>query len=199
MYKHISKLFFASALAACTSTTSPSTSIGAQQIDKNACPADVPAALAPAADQDLAFDLNAIGVQKYTCNGTAWVFVGPQADLYLPNNDQTVIGQHFAGATGPTWEYEDGSTIIGKKAAAVTVDKASIPWLLLLAIGHNDIDGRMTDVTSVQRLETNGGTAPATGCDADHAGVEADVPYTATYYFYVTRDPSKPNNLRCGA
>jgi hypothetical protein len=45
----------------------------------------------------------------------------------------------------------------------------------------------MTDVTFIHRLETAGGKAPATGCDASHVGETARVDYTATYYFYEAR------------
>jgi hypothetical protein len=199
MYKHISKLLVSILFTACATQPDAPTTASAQSIDGDACPDSVPSALAPAADQDLSFTLNASGVQIYNCKttstGYAWTFIAPDADLFLAHNDQTIVGHHFAG---PTWEFEDGSTVVGKKAAAASVDPNSIPWLLLLAVGHNDVDGRMTDITSVQRLSTSGGNAPATGCDPDHVGAEADVPYTATYYFYVTRNDNKSNNVRCG-
>ena len=199
MYKHIPQLLASILFTACAAQpASPSTS-STQSIADDACPAFVPSNLAPATDQDLSFKLNATGVQIYTCNATAtgyaWTFVAPDADLYLPSNDGEIVAHHYAG---PTWEYEDGSTVVGKKLAAATVDPGSVAWLLLVATSHNDVDGRMTDITSIQRLSTSGGNAPATGCDADHVGAEADVPYTATYYFYVTRNDNKSNNLRCG-
>jgi hypothetical protein len=195
--RNMVSLFAALALPACVGGSDTSTSIAIADIEHDACPAGVPSSLAPAADQDLAFTLDATGVQEYTCNGTAWVFVAPDAQLYLPNNANTAVGHHFAG---PTWEwYEDGSSVVGRKVAAGTVDKSAIPWLLLVAANHGGDDGRMTPVTSIQRLQTVGGNAPATGCDAAHAGAAANVPYTATYFFYVTRDPNKPNNQRCGA
>ena len=37
---------------------------------------------------------------------------------------------------------------------------------------------------AVQRINTVGGLAPATGCDAAHAGATAPVFYTADYWFY---------------
>jgi hypothetical protein len=200
MTKYITSLIAPLAFTACV--TGSSTSVELQEIAKDACPSNVPAALAPAADQDLSFSLDATGVQIYTCattaaGGYAWTFVAPDALLYHPNNDQESVGHHYAG---PTWEYTDGSYVVGRKVAAAAVDSASIPWLLLVAASHGGTsDGRMSDVTSIQRLVTSGGIAPASGCDAGHVGAEADVPYTATYFFYVTRDPSKANNLRCGA
>ena len=42
----------------------------------------------------------------------------------------------------------------------------------------------MKGVTSLQRLSTKGGRAPATGCDAQHKGQEARSHYSALYIFY---------------
>jgi hypothetical protein len=43
----------------------------------------------------------------------------------------------------------------------------------------------MTLVTFIQRLNTNGGSAPAEGClVAADVGKQALAPYTADYYFY---------------
>ena len=43
----------------------------------------------------------------------------------------------------------------------------------------------LADVTFVQRLNTNGGSAPADGCSvAGDVGKQTLVPYTADYYFY---------------
>ena len=182
------------ALPACVGGTDATTS-AAQDIARDACPANVPASLAPAADQDLSFVLDASGTQNYTCTSSGWTFVAPDADLYLQHETQAIVGHHFA-TSGPTWEYEDGSFVVGKKVAAASVDPASVPWLLLVATSHGGPDGRMTDVTSIQRLETHGGLAPAGACSP--LGGSLEVPYTASYYFYVTRDPSKTNNQRCG-
>jgi hypothetical protein len=134
----------------------------------------------------LAFHFDAIGVQIYACSavtaGYAWVFKAPEATLY--NNGGHVAGKHYVG---PTWEANDGSTVVGAKIAAATPDPTAIPWLLLGAVSHAG-DGRMTDVTYIQRLETTGGIAPASGCDATTVGASARVPYTATYYFYEAGD-----------
>src|SRR5437773_1176672 len=62
-----------------------------------------------------------------------------------------------------------------------SADSNAIPWLLLQAVS-NEGDGRFSDVTYIQRVNTVGGTAPATAGDAMH--LEARAPYTAEYYFY---------------
>lgn len=193
------KLFSASLfLVACTASAPEVTSSASDDLSTRACPDNVPAALAPAADQDLAFVLRASGSQIYTCNGTAWVFTAPDAQLYPAHSceaDDDPVGHHYAG---PTWEwYDDGSTVVGKKLAGATVDSTAIPWLLLTALSHGPNDGRMSDVTSIQRLDTVGGLAPTTGCDAAHTGMAESVPYTAKYFFYRTRTDGH-HNVRCG-
>jgi hypothetical protein len=192
----MTKLLWLSLVVGCA-TNAPTESSTAQDISSHACPANVPASLAPPADQELAFVTSASGVQEYTCNGTAWVFVAPDAQLYSDHACHgDAVGHHYAG---PTWEwYDDGSTVVAAKTAGATVDPASIPWLLLQAVSHGPDDGRMSDVTYIQRLETSGGNAPASGCDADHAGASANVPYTARYFFY-RQAHGHHHGVRCGA
>ena len=43
---------------------------------------------------------------------------------------------------------------------------------------------RLTVTTYIQRVNTTGGLAPTSGCDASTVGTVAKVPYTADYYFY---------------
>jgi hypothetical protein len=182
-------------LAACATEpqTDPTLSIE-QMIGINDCPADIPTAIAPAADQDLAFVLDARGTQNYACSTAgAWVFVGPDAEVYRDN--QTFI-HHYAGPTGPTWEWLDGSTVVGARVAGVTVDATAIPWLLLRAASHGPIEGKMTEISAVQRVHTTGGLAPAGTCTP---GDTANVPYTAVYLFYRTKTDHPENNTRCGA
>jgi len=165
-------------------------------ISSRDCPEGVPPELAPARDQDLAFVLAATGVQKYTCSatatGAAWTLVAPDAALF---KNRHRVGTHDAG---PTWRYRDGSSVVAAKAADATPDASAIPWLLLTATGHGGERGKMTAVTSIQRLSTTGGRAPAAGCDADHMGAASDVPYSADYFFYQTRTRHDEHNVRCG-
>jgi hypothetical protein len=130
------------------------------------------------------------GTQNYACTmgtdgGISWVFVGPQADLSDCNGN--VIGHHYAseaGAAYPEWiTTADGTYVVGHKFAAYTPDggAASVPWLLLQAVDHGGGTGTLSQVAWIQRLDTDGGVAPAPGCDA---GDMAQVPYTAQYWFY---------------
>ena len=92
------------------------------------------------------------------------------------------IGRHYAG---PTWESVDGSRITGQVMERSAVQGA-IPWLLLRA-SSNEGAGALTGVNYIQRVDTVGGVAPSSGCDATHAGAEARVSYSANYDFYGAR------------
>ncbi len=125
------------------------------------------------------------GVQIYECKATAadpgkfdWTFKAPEADL--TNKRGKKIGKHYAG---PTWEANDGSKVIGEKKAEAPRPGA-VPWLLLQA-KTNEGTGRFARVTYIQRVDTEGGVAPAAGCDQAHVKTEARVDYRASYYFYV--------------
>lgn len=169
--------------------TSPEGSVDAvgeseQAVDESECPAGVPDALAPDADQTLKVIATGVGVQIYMCTGLgAWTFVAPQANLLTDAGK--LVGTHFIG---PTWQANDGSSVVAGFPIGVPVNSAAIQWLLLTAVAHNGVSGLFSDVTQVQRLSTVGGLAPSSGCDAAHVGAIAQVPYSATYAFYVTKE-----------
>jgi hypothetical protein len=107
----------------------------------------------------------------------AWTLKAPDAILH--DKMGAIIGAHFAG---PTWKLDDGSSVKGK--AVAHVDQAdSIPWLLVTVVEHGGA-GAFAHVTSIQRINTKDGKAPAAGCDADHQNSETKSAYTADYYFY---------------
>jgi len=143
---------------------------------------EVPAVLAVPEGNRLAFALDATGQQIYGCQATTtgygWVLIAPDADLFKRNG--RIAGTHYAG---PTWEALDGSTVVGARVAAYNADPTAIPWLLLSAASHAG-SGKMSKVSFIHRLDTTGGLAPATGCDAEHVGAQSSIDYTATYYFY---------------
>lgn len=156
------------------------------------CLPDIPPAIAVPDGNRLAFHLKGVGDQIYACTATTtatgttfgWVFQAPDADLFFPNGH--LAGSHYAG---PTWEALDGSTVVGKKLAGVTVDASAVPWLLLEAASHSG-KGMMSKVSYIQRLSTTGGIAPSKACSADNAGEVSNEHYTADYFFYVP-SPSK--------
>jgi hypothetical protein len=138
----------------------------------------VPDNLKPPAGEKLVRQAHAEGDQVYTCDGSVWVFVGPEAKLFDETGKQ--VGSHFAG---PTWEWSDGSRVVGRPVANASPDPDSIPWLLLTATDHQG-EGVMKPVSSIQRLSTKGGKAPATGCDVSHKGEKTRAHYSALYQFY---------------
>ena len=147
--------------------------------------ADVPERLKPASNESLTMVVPAKGVQIYECRARKedgiyeWAFVAPEADLFDVRGNR--IGRHYAG---PHWEGSDGSKIVGsvrERAEAPVAD--AIPWLLLGAKSVG-ADGAFSKVTSIQRVNTAGGTAPKGGCSQAAAGKPVRMPYTADYYFF---------------
>lgn len=142
----------------------------------------VPQPLQPPAGERLLFQVHAKGDQIYTCKGDSaqftWTLKAPDAKLF--DSEGKPFGKHFAG---PSWEANDGSRVTGKAAANASPDPDSIPWLLVIIISH-DGNGVLSPATSIQRLNTKGGKAPASGCDASHVGQEVRVPYSADYLFF---------------
>jgi len=145
----------------------------------------VPENIKAPSDQHLVLRAHALGDQIYACQPLpsgdsqfAWVLSAPDAKLFDDTGKE--IATHFAG---PTWQSTDGSQVKGKVVAQSVPDSDSIPWLLLTAVDHSG-KGIMSDVVTIQRLDTKGGKAPAIGCDAQHEGEKRRVNYTADYYFY---------------
>jgi hypothetical protein len=146
----------------------------------------VPAALQPPDNEQLVVRVHAKGEQIYSCKADgaqpAWTLKTPEAQLF--DEGGKAFGKHFAG---PSWEASDGSRVVGKAAANVaSPDADSIPWLLVKVLSHVG-EGVLARVTSIQRINTKGGKAPASGCDGGHAGQEVRVPYSADYLFFAPK------------
>jgi hypothetical protein len=146
----------------------------------------VPPQLQPPANEKLLLQVHAKGDQVYTCKSDAaqftWTLKAPDAQLF--DKDGKLSGKHFAG---PSWEANDGSRVTGKAVAnAPSPDADSIPWLLVNIVGHEG-SGVLSSATTIQRLNTKGGKAPASGCDAEHVGKEVRVAYSADYLFYAPK------------
>jgi hypothetical protein len=129
---------------------------------------------------------HAVGVQIYSCNASAsgfsWGLVAPRADLY--DDRGKVIVSHFGG---PSWQAIDGSKVVGKRDAQVTVDSTAIPWLRLTPASKSaGPDGdRLVGTTFIQRIATTGGLPPSPAeCNAETADDQVEIPYTADYYFW---------------
>ena len=71
------------------------------------------------------------------------------------------------------------------------VAQGAVAWLKLKVVGAEagPTDGdKLAATTFIQRLNTQGGLAPTTGCATlDDVGHQAYVPYTADYFFYKAR------------
>jgi hypothetical protein len=136
----------------------------------------VPARAAPA------FELQGKGVQIYTCGdgqgGFAWRLKAP--DAMLLDGQGNEVGHHFAG---PSWQGKDGSLVTGEVETASSGGAGAISWLVLRAKTHSGA-GLFASVKAIVRSRTQGGAAPAAGCDASHGGAETQVPYTASYSFF---------------
>jgi hypothetical protein len=127
----------------------------------------------------LAFAVYAEGAQIYRWNGTAWVFVAPDAILFAANQKGIgVVGTHY---TGPTWESNSGSKVVATLDQKATPDATSIPWLKLRAVSSEG-PGIFNGITYIQRLYTTGGIAPSQAGTV--VGEETRVPYTTLYFFY---------------
>jgi hypothetical protein len=123
--------------------------------------------------------LHAEGAQVYECKAGAdgkhaWVFREPIATLLL---DGKTVGRHTAG---PTWEHIDGSAVVGKAVGnAPGTTPKDIPWLKLEVTSHRG-SGILSGVTTVQRINTQGGKLDG-GCDG--GGAFQSAPYSADYVF----------------
>ena len=159
---------------------------------------------APTVPQDLSVDgrvfriSHAYGTQNYLCLprpngvGNAWAFVGPQATLFDLEDEQVMT--HYLsvnpdeGIPRATWLDSRDSSAVWAKAVATVPDPAgtgSIPWLKLEVVG--DQDGptggdRLTKTTFIQRINTEGGSAPAGDCPT--VGMRIFVPYETDYVFF---------------
>lgn len=108
-----------------------------------------------------------------------WVFVGPDAGM--KNRAGQVIGRYY----GPpaTWESQDGSKVTGAQVAVAPASAGSIPMQLVKANPATG-SGAMQGVSYIQRVNTQGGVAPATPCAASGMGQKQVVKYQADYIFW---------------
>jgi hypothetical protein len=129
--------------------------------------------------ETIVLTVHAEGAQVYECKAgvdgkLAWAFREPIATLLA---DGRTVGRHYAG---PNWEHSDGSAIVGKAAASVPGTTANdIPWLRLEVISRRG-SGILAGVTTVQRINTQGGKLDGA---CDKAGSFRSAPYSADYIF----------------
>ena len=173
-------------------------------------PPAVPVGIEVPADQRLFMAGHAAGTQNYIClpsgTGFAWTLFGPQATLF--HNDARQMMTHFlsanpdeAGTLRATWQHSVDSSAVWGRAIAMSSDSAfveagAIPWLKLEVVGREGgpTGGKKLTVANfIQRLNTVGGVAPATGCSGSaNVGSRVFVPYEADYFFY--RDQTRQDD-----
>jgi Protein of unknown function (DUF3455) len=129
--------------------------------------------------ETLVLSVHAEGAQVYECKAgtdgkSAWAFREPIATLIV---DGKTIGRHYAG---PNWEHSDGSSVVGKAIGNAPGTTASdIPWLKLEVTSKRG-SGVLSGVTTVQRINTQGGKLEG---PCDKAGSFKSAPYAADYVF----------------
>ncbi len=134
---------------------------------------------------------SANGVQVYQCRvgvtdpaSYIWSFVAPDVTLY----DGTRSTARLA-SPNLVESTDDRSSVSGIVRSTQPGGANNLPWTVMRTRSMGD-SGMFAGVTSIQRVNTNGGIAPATGCNADTVGSEARVAYSADYYFYKRRGTS---------
>jgi hypothetical protein len=168
-------------------------------------PPTVPAKIQPDEGSRLFLVGHAYGTQNYIClpSGAGFKFVlfTPEATLFEHRAKQVIT--HFFSpnpeennTVRATWQHSRDSSIVWAKAIdsidhtsnPELVAEGAIPWVLLGKAGVAEGPGggdTLTKTTFVQRLNTVGGVAPATGCASlADVGKQAFQPYEADYFFY---------------
>jgi hypothetical protein len=139
----------------------------------------LPGAIAAFPGEAIVLKAHAVGQQIYLCKAgvdgkLAWESLEPIASLMV---DGKLVGRHFKG---PTWELADGSAVVGKAIANAPGQKVGdIAWLKLEVVSRSG-SGKLSDVTTVQRINTLGGKLEDS---CDRPGTTRGVPYAADYLF----------------
>ncbi len=138
----------------------------------------LPGAIA-APGETVVLSVHAEGAQVYECKAgaegkSAWAFREPIATLIV---DGKTIGRHYAG---PNWEHSDGSAVVGKVTGNAPGATANdIAWLKLEVTSRRG-SGVLAGVTTVQRINTQGGKLEGA---CDKIGSFKSAPYAAEYVF----------------
>ena len=159
-----------------------------------------------------------------TSTGVSWTVNGsrPEATLFAgaAGHELQIINHYLSPDTNPnefaprplpfgsaTWQSSlDSSKVWAQLLNAIPAgsdpscpNPGAIGCLLLQTIGSQQgpTGGkRMTRTTFIQRLNTQGGSAPATGCSvATDVGKQTLVPYSADYYFFRRTNKSPKNKI----
>jgi Protein of unknown function (DUF3455) len=156
--------------------------------------------------------------------GASWTVNGsrPEATLFAGDrgHEAQIVNHYLSPDTNPnefapkplpfgsaTWQSSsDSSKVWAQPLNAIPAgsdascpNPGAIGCLLLQSIGsENGLAGGtiMARTTFIQRLNTQGGAAPATGCSvATDVGKQTLVPYSADYYFFRRTNKSPKNKM----
>lgn len=166
-------------------------------------PPPVPADIEVLAPNEAFLLGHAVGTQNYVCQPSgsvgrvSWTLFTPEATLFSDQREQLIT--HFFSpnpdegsiVVRATWQdSRDTSTVWARGTGSVPdpTGSGAIAWVRLQAAGtaEGPTGGdTLSRTTFVQRVNTVGGSAPATGCEIPtDVGRKAFVPYTADYIFY---------------
>jgi Protein of unknown function (DUF3455) len=173
---------------------------------QNVTPPPVPTNLEVEAPHQAFLLGRGVGTQNYECQPVGslgrvdWVLFTPQATLFSDQDEQLIT--HFFspnplenGIVRVAWQdSQDTSTVWGRVIQSSLdrdfVKAGAIPWLLIDVETTGAQTGptggnTLVKTTFIQRLNTDGGAAPAVGCDRPtDIGKKRFVPYAADYFFY---------------
>ena len=147
---------------------------------------NLPALIQVATGNTLVLETRAEGQITYECSkekdpltAYKWTMAGPKAELSSRGGEK--IGDY----SGPParWAHKDGSFVTGSQVAVSPNGSKNIPLQLVKADVAGG-QGALTGVSYVQRVNTQGGVAPAKKCSADNDGEKAEVSYKAEYRFW---------------
>jgi hypothetical protein len=144
------------------------------------------------------------GTQNYACQPVnsigrvGWVLFTPQATLFGDSDEQLIT--HFfspnpqeGNIVRVAWQdSRDTSTVWGRLIAQSTdanfVKTGAVAWLKIERVGAQPGPtggDTLSQATFIQRVNTEGGLAPSTGCERPtDVGKKQFVPYSADYIFY---------------
>lgn len=151
----------------------------------------IPEQIKPPDGNSPVLTVHAKGDQIYQCSlqggAYSWQLQAPDARLF--DEQGQIVGSHYSG---PIWEYKEGSRVVGRVLKKIEVDHgSSISWLLVEIVSHRG-NGFFSDLSFINRINTDGGLPPVSGCDPNHLGAERRVAYSADYIFYTKRQVTIP-------
>ena len=144
---------------------------------------DVPAPVRPSAGQKAVMTWTGSGELTYECRAKAddaAAFIG-RSSARWPRSPARGRVLRWAGIRRPDVGSLGWKQIHREAGSTAPASDGNIRFQLVKAEGGT---GAMMGITYIQRLNTNGGAAPADACNASTTGAKNAVRYTAEYVFY---------------